>query len=407
MLSIDPLLAGEAMSHGPKPFSSDWLNAPPPSKVAVSPRRSRANQRWVAVFSRLPGERALTLMAMSFLILASFWVGGPRGEAQSQADTAMVGQVPRTSRIQFDTLQPTAAAEISTESLRVKPAQNGEVPAAPAEAPELNLEPQQVDAQPLTPGGIFPNNRVLAFYGFPGNEEMGILGEYDAARLLELLREQARAYEEADPARPVILAMEVIASVAQKEPGNDGSYVLDTDSSLLDEYTTFTRDNGLLLLLDVQIGYRTVANEIEGLKPWLSQEHVHLALDPEFAMEEGQIPGEHIGQVDAEDVTYAQRWLVDLAAEVGSSPKILIVHQFQQSMITNKELIKPMAGVQLVIDADGWGVPDNKRATYDFVNRVTHIEYDGIKLFYKQDVPVMTPAEVVALDPSPLLVIYQ
>ncbi len=359
------------------------------------------------MFSRLPGERALTLIALSFLIMSSFWFGGPRGEAQFRSDTLMVAQVPRAARIQYDTLQPTAAAEISTESLKVKQAGNGAVPAAPIVAPELNLEPQQAEAPPLTPGGIFPNNRVLAFYGFPGNEEMGILGEYDMARLLELLREQARAYEEADPAHPVILAMEVIASVAQKDPGNDGSYVLDTDSALLDQYTAFTRDNGLLLLLDVQIGYRTVANEIEGLKPWLSQNHVHLALDPEFAMEDGQIPGEHIGQVDAEDVTYAQRWLVALAAEVGSSPKMLIVHQFQQSMITNKELIKPMAGVQLVIDADGWGVPDNKRATYDFVNRATHIEYDGIKLFYKQDVPLMTPEEVVALDPVPLLVIYQ
>ena len=395
------------MSHGPKPFSSEWLNSPPPAKVVVSARRSRANQRWVAVFSRLPGERALTLMVLSFLIVSSFWVGGPRGEAQSRSDTLMVAQVPDTARIQFDTLQPTAAAEISTESLKVKQAQDGEAPAAPVVAPELNLEPQQGETPPLTPGGIFPNNRVLAFYGFPGNEEMGILGEYDAARLLELLREQARAYEEADPSRPVILAMEVIASVAQKEPGNDGSYVLDTDSALLDQYAAFTRDNGLLLLLDVQIGYRTIANEIEGLKPWLSQNHVHLALDPEFAMEDGQIPGEHIGQIDAEDITYAQRWLVDLAAEVGSSPKVLVVHQFQQSMITNKELVKPMAGVQLVIDADGWGVPDNKRATYDFVNRATHIEYDGIKLFYKQDVPLMTPEEVVALDPSPLLVIYQ
>lgn len=395
------------MSHGPKPFSSEWLNAPAPSRVVLDRKRSRANQRWVAVFSRLPGERALTLIALTALILTSFWVGGPRGEAQSRTDTQMVAQVPNRARVQYDALQPTVAAEISTESLKVKQDGNGPVPAAPVVVPELNLGTTEAEAPPLTAGGIFPNNRVLAFYGFPGNEKMGILGEYDMARLLELLREQAKAYEEADPAHPVVLALEVIASVAQKESGNDGSYVLDTDSALLDEYAAFARDNGLLLLLDVQIGYRTVANEIAGLKPWLSQNHVHLALDPEFAMEDGQIPGDHIGQIDAADVTYAQQWLVDLAAEVGSSPKLLVVHQFQQSMITSKELVKPMAGVQLVIDADGWGVPDNKRATYDFVNRVTRVEYEGIKLFYKQDVPLMTPEEVVALDPAPLLVIYQ
>lgn len=394
------------MTQGPKPFSSEWINAPTLPSESRWRRRSKSNQRWVAVFSRLPGERALTLITLCCLIMSSFWVGGPRGEAQSNAGSQVVAQVPKAAPVRYDTLQPTAAAEISTESLKVSGGE-GSVAGAPVVAPELNLEARAADDQPLTAGGIFPNNRVLAFYGFPGNPDMGILGEYDMPRLLELLREQAKAYEEADPDHPVILAFEVIASVAQKEPQLDGSYLLDTPSEVLNEYAAFTRDNGLLLLLDVQIGYRTVANEILGLKPWLSQSHVHLALDPEFAMADGEIPSEHIGQIDAADITSAQQWLVDLAAEVGVSPKMLVVHQFQQSMITNKELVKPMAGVQLVIDADGWGVPDNKRATYDFVNRVTHIEYDGIKLFYKQDVPVMEPAEVIGLDPEPLLVIYQ
>jgi len=392
------------MTQGPKPFSSEWLEAPRGLSDAPRRKRAKANQRWVAFFSHLPGERALTLIALVCLIMSSFWFGGPRGEAQSNTGAQVVAQVPRTARMEYDTLRPTAAANISTESLKVN---EGDPASAPVMVPELHLEPQEAEELPLTTGGIFPNNRVLAFYGFPGNADMGILGEYDTARLLEQLREQARAYEEADPEHPVILAFEVIASVAQQEPQADGSYLQDTPSELLDEYAAFTRDNGLLLLLDVQIGYRTVANEILGLKPWLSQDHVHLALDPEFAMEDGQIPGTHIGQINDQDITYAQKWLADLSAEVGVSPKLLIVHQFQQAMITNKELVKPMVGVQLVIDADGWGVPDNKRATYDFINRATHIEYHGIKLFYRQDVPLMEPADIVNLDPSPLLVIYQ
>jgi hypothetical protein len=35
------------------------------------------------------------------------------------------------------------------------------------------------------------------------------------------------------------------------------------------------------------------------------------------------------------------------------------------------------------------------------------IEFGGIKLFYRQDDPLMTPADVVALTPSPDLIIYQ
>ena len=35
------------------------------------------------------------------------------------------------------------------------------------------------------------------------------------------------------------------------------------------------------------------------------------------------------------------------------------------------------------------------------------IEFGGIKLFYKQDDPLMTPAELVALTPPPDLIIIQ
>ncbi len=394
------------MRHGPKPFSSEWINAPAP--VPSRPRRlpRRSNQRLIAVFGKLPGERALTILVVLFLVFSSFWFAGPRGEAQTKPGANVVAEAPVAPRLQFEDPQPTARAHISTESLTVNSGSEGDE-SAEIEAPRLNLQPEAAEEQATTPNGLLPKNRILAFYGFPGNPDMGILGKYDMGRLLEELRAQAAEYEEADPSHPVILAFEVIASVAQGEPQADGSYLQDTPSEVLDEYAKFTRDNGLLLFLDVQIGYRTVENEIVGLEPWLSQEHVHLAIDPEFAMKEGQVPGVHIGSIDAKDVTFAQNWLVDLAAKAGLSPRLLIVHQFMETMISNKDKIAPVPGVQLIVDADGWGTPKEKVATYDFVNRATHIEYDGVKLFYDQDVPLMSAEDVVNLDPSPLLVIYQ
>jgi hypothetical protein len=56
---------------------------------------------------------------------------------------------------------------------------------------------------------------------------------------------------------------------------------------------------------------------------------------------------------------------------------------------------------------DGWGAPELKAETYDFVITQEPIEYHGIKLFYQLDDPLMTAEEVIALDPSPDLVIYQ
>ena len=66
-----------------------------------------------------------------------------------------------------------------------------------------------------------------------------------------------------------------------------------------------------------------------------------------------------------------------------------------------------MNGVDLIIDMDGWGSPRLKEETYTVVITEEPIEYNGIKLFYQLDDPIMTAEEVLALDPSPDLIIYQ
>lgn len=381
------------------------MNAPESEQERPRRLQHEMNQHVVSFVSRFPGERVLTMLVLLFLVVGSFWFAGPRGSAEAPIENNVVAQVPETPQIQFRQPKPTVPADISTDALQVTD-QESSIPQTPV-VPDLNLQPAALEEQPTTPGGLLPNNRILAFYGFPGNPDMGILGEYDMDRLLEHLREQAKEYEEADPSKPVIIAFEVIASVAQGSPQADGSYLLDTPASVLNEYADYTRENGLLLFLDAQIGYRSVENDVKGLRPWLAQSHVHLAIDPEFSMDAGETPGVHIGSIDAADIQWAQQWLIDLAREEGLTPKVLVVHQFKESMISNKSKVIPMSGVQLVIDADGWGPPDLKKATYDFVARATAIEYAGVKLFYNQDDPIMSAEDIVNLDPSPLFVMYQ
>jgi hypothetical protein len=163
----------------------------------------------------------------------------------------------------------------------------------------------------------------------------------------------------------------------------------------------------VLLILDVQIAHSTLEAEIEAIRPWLELPFVHLAIDPEFAMAEGEIPGQAIGGVDAPVIAYAQQQLSAIVAEKGLPPKVLIVHQFEEDMITNAQKLKPVDGVQLVIEFDGFGDPGNKLAGYDLFITQHHVEHGGIKLFYRQDQPILTPQEVVALQPPPDIVIYQ
>ena len=139
---------------------------------------------------------------------------------------------------------------------------------------------------------LLPANRILSYYGFPTNELMGILGEYSKEDLLPILREQAAAYAAADPSRPVKLAYEVIASVAQRDAGADGNYLEYTDPGWIQEYVDFTAANDLLLILDMQYGYNTTEQELNAVREYLLYPHVHLALDPEFSVNDGEVPGE-------------------------------------------------------------------------------------------------------------------
>jgi 3-keto-L-gulonate-6-phosphate decarboxylase len=46
-----------------------------------------------------------------------------------------------------------------------------------------------------------------------------------------------------------------------------------------------------LVILDVQIGQSTIQNELPLLEKYLKLPQVHLAIDPEFSMKFGRLPG--------------------------------------------------------------------------------------------------------------------
>ena len=64
------------------------------------------------------------------------------------------------------------------------------------------------------------------------------------------------------------------------------------------------------------------------------------------------------------------------------------------------------------MDMDGWGVRDHKLTTYhDFIYKEP-VQFTGFKLFYKNDLltkgtTLMTPAELMKLNPRPIYIQYQ
>ena len=281
-------------------------------------------------------------------------------------------------------------------------------------APKKAADPPKwpVDAPEPLAGSLLPEKRIVAFYGNPLSKRMGILGELPTDEMLAKLDREVAAWNAADPDTPVQPALQLIAVVAQGSPGTAGKYRARMDSALIEKVYGWAKSRNAILFLDVQVGQGTLEEELPRLTPFLARPDVHLAIDPEFSMKHGHVPGTRIGTFDASDVNYASSLLQDLVAREHLPPKILVVHRFTRDMLTGYKRIKLDPRVQIVIDMDGWGPPHLKRESYRAYVYNYPVEYTGFKLFYRNDTKkkgsrLMTPAEVLQLNPRPLYIQYQ
>jgi hypothetical protein len=257
-------------------------------------------------------------------------------------------------------------------------------------------------------GGPLTEHRLVSYYGHPLSGAMGVLGQYEPQELVEHLKEQAQLYTKLDPDLPAKPTIELIASVAQGSPGPNGLYLKRTRPETIEKYAQVAKENGCLLLLDIQIGRSTIADEIEAIRPFLERPYVHLAIDTEYDMATGEIPGEQIGSSSGQEIMGAARTLSEMVGEKDLPPKVLVIHQFAYEMITNKEAIKPVPNVEMVLHADGFGTPEQKIRKYHALVTQQPIQYGGFKLFYEQDAPLLSPKQVLeALKPNPAVVSYQ
>jgi hypothetical protein len=269
-----------------------------------------------------------------------------------------------------------------------------------------------VKMPPPLPGAILPAKRIVAYYGNPLSKRMGVLGEYPKDEMLAMLDREVARWSRADPAHPVVPALHLIVTVAQGTAGKNGLYRLWMRDSLVNEVYSWAKARRALFFVDVQVGKSTVQAELPRLRPFLENPDVHLALDPEFAMApSGAVPGRKIGTLDARDINWAVDFLDEIARSKNLPPKILIVHRFTRKMVTNATQIRFTPHVQVVIDMDGWGPPWLKFDSYHDYVKAEPVQFTGFKLFYHNDTkkgdPLLTPSEVLRLNPQPLYIQYQ
>jgi hypothetical protein len=259
------------------------------------------------------------------------------------------------------------------------------------------------DCGPAIDAEFLASNQILAYYGNPYVPAMGILGELEPEELVLRLKEHAEVYDELNGPRGVQPALHIVYASAQPNPGEDGLHLIFVDKRTLKKYIDLACEHDILVFLDNQMGRSDVETEMRDILPYLDQPHVHAALDPEFAMPPGEVPGESIGTMDAEEINAAQAVLETLVEERGLPDKMLVVHRFTEDMVTRSELIQDLPRVRVVMDMDGFGPGEIKQVKFGWY--AAPAEYSGIKLFFKQDVPLMSEADVIGLNPD--VIIYQ
>jgi hypothetical protein len=267
--------------------------------------------------------------------------------------------------------------------------------------------PDSVRGPAARPGAILPNKRVVAFYGNPLSTRMGILGQLPPAQMFTKLEATVAMWEAADTTRPVQPALELIATVAQASGGRDGMYRLRMSDSTIERVYKWAHDHGWILILDIQVGHSDVMTELEVLRKYLIRPDVHLAIDPEFDMRPGHKPGKYMGTTDADEINKASEALANMVDTYQLPPKMLIVHRFTGPMVTRANMIRLDPRVQIVMHMDGYGSPGAKKSTHAAYIEKQPVQWVGFKLFYKNDRPMLTPAEVLKIKPIPLFISYQ
>jgi hypothetical protein len=278
------------------------------------------------------------------------------------------------------------------------PTERPDRPATTTTAPPPPLE--------LPRGGreIFPAFRVVAHYGGATTWKLGILGE--TAPEEAAVRVEAAAAPFAQPARPTLPAFELIVSVAQASPGPDGDHSAPTDLATVRRWLEAARAARMLLILDLQPGLTPFPQEVKRYEELLREPDVGLALDAEWRMPPGQVPGKTIGTVDAAEINEVSAWLSAIVQEEDLPEKLLVLHQFTFGMITNRAAVVDRPGLATVFHVDGFGGRTIKLKKYQDLMSSPPFA-NGLKLFHDEDTNMFTPPDVLAMAPAPDLITYQ
>lgn len=255
---------------------------------------------------------------------------------------------------------------------------------------------------------LFPRYRLFGYSGAPDSTGLGRLGIGDLDERVVEMQERGQEYA---GGREVMPVLELIATIVHAVPGQDGMYRTHQPDEVVQDYLDAARRHDAILLLNIQPGRADFLDEVKHWEDYLVEPDVGVALDPEWAVEEGQTPGRVYGRTTGGELDDVAAYLADLVAEHDLPEKVMVYHQVHKGVVREEGDLRPHEGVVLIKSVDGIGDPGSKIETYDSVNETTPKGVvAGFKLFYEEDVvlgPIMTGDEVLALRPVPQYILFE
>ena len=277
-----------------------------------------------------------------------------------------------------------------------------------APSPTPSPTPEQLE---LPRGGteVFPEYRLFGYSGAPDAPGQGRLGIGNLNKRVVEMEKRAKPYQ---GGRKIMPVMELIATTVHGVPGKDGMYRTRIDEKVIKQWLKTARKNEAMLLLNIQPGRADFIDEVKAYEKWLKEPDVGLALDPEWAIGKGQVPGRVFGKTTGKELNGVAKWTADLVAENNLPEKVIVYHQLRADVVGKEGGLKEHEGVVLVKSIDGIGPPGPKVALYDdIIKDAPKFVHPGFKLFYEEDSAgastLMTSKEVMALKPRPEYILFE
>jgi hypothetical protein len=255
---------------------------------------------------------------------------------------------------------------------------------------------------------VFPHYRLVGFAGQPGSAALGRLGVGNLDERAREIEQVARPYA---GGRAILPVLELIATVVQGSPGSDGMYRMRSSDAVIARHLAAARKVKGILLLNIQPGRADFLTEVEAYAKWLKEPDVGVALDPEWEMGPGEVPMKVFGHTTGKEIDSVARYLSSVVQQRDLPEKVLVFHQLAPAVVRGESAIRSHPGVVVVKSVDGIGTRGMKEKTYrKLVTNLPKAVHAGFKLFYEEDGrqgALMTPKQVLSLEPQPEYVLYE